>query len=141
MTDSEAEELFQGIIGLLQRNHALEIIHMIENQIAEGICVEDEVRTYQENKKGVQLSLPILGGDANQLKPSGKSSFVTIVPYTPKERLALLLNILEQTFSTPSEMRGYLQESFLKKYSLTSLAFISPSGEVGIQVPDASRQA
>lgn len=103
MTDSETGELFQGVIELLQHHHALEIIHMIENQIAEGTYVEEEVRTYQADKEGAQLSLPTLGRDTDQLKPSGKSTFITIVPYTPKERLALLLNILEQTFLPPQK--------------------------------------
>jgi len=134
MTDQEAEELFQGIIENLKQHHLSEIISMVEDQIAESWIVEDEVKTFRENLNVVQNALPTLGSGSSHLKSYGKGSFSTVVPYTPKERLEILINIIEQTLFVPSEILEYLKTSFLEKRSLKRLEFLSPGGESLVRI-------
>lgn len=134
MTDQEAKELYKGILENLKENHLSNIISMIENQIAEGKIVEDGVKTFREDFAVEQNALPAFGSGNSHLKPSGKSSFSTIIPYTSKERLEIAVNIIVQTLFAPLEIREYLRTSFLERYSLRSLEFHSPAGNPSVRI-------
>lgn len=127
MTDQEAEELYKGILVHLKQHHLSEIFNHIEEQIAEGKVVEEEVQTFREHLGTTQNALPAFGLETNHLKPSGKSQFSTIVPYTSKERLEIAVNVIEQTLFTPLKIQEYLKTSFLERFSLRRLEFISPT--------------
>lgn len=134
MTDQEAEELYKGIMEQLRHRHLLEILDHIEEQIAEGKVVEEEVQTFKEPSGNIQNALPAFGSGTNHLKPSGKSLFSTIVPYTAKERLEIAINAIEQILFAPLEVREYLKTSFLERFSLQRLEFISPTQETLVSI-------
>jgi hypothetical protein len=134
MTDQEAEEIYRDIIENLKQRQFSNIISMIEKQIAEGKIVEDEVKTFRETFGVVQNILPAFESEDRHLKPSGKGSFSTIIPYTSKERLGIAVNIIVQTLFAPLEIREYLRTSFLERYALRSLEFHSSTGDILVRI-------
>ena len=134
MTDQEAEELYTGLMEQLRQHHLLEILNHIEEQIAEGKVVEEEVQTFKELLGNTQNALPAFGSGTSYLKSSGKSPFSTIVPYTAQEQLEIAINAIEQILFAPLEVREYLRTSFLEKFSLQRLEFISPTQETLVSI-------
>jgi hypothetical protein len=134
MTDQEAEKLYKGIMEQLRQHHLLEILNHIEEQIAEGKVVEEEVQTFKEQLGNTQNALPAFRSGTSHLKSAGKSPFSTIAPYTAKEQLEITINAIEQILFAPLEVREYLKTSFLERFSLQRLEFISPTQETLVSI-------
>jgi hypothetical protein len=82
MTDQECENLFQQLIEVLSHSQFSRLVNRITEQVAEGKIVENEVKTFTENLNTIQDMLPLAGMDRANMKPSYKSLFAIIVPYT-----------------------------------------------------------
>jgi hypothetical protein len=134
MTDQQCEEVFQRLLEILRSHQLYGLINRVMEQIAEEKIIEDEVQTFKETPgSGPDLFSP-LGPLHTPLKPVSKKAFSTIVPYTPQERLAILIDVIEQTLITPTAIAIYLQQDFLEKRGFQGMIFTSQDGKTAIKI-------
>jgi hypothetical protein len=129
MTDQQCEEMYQKILDILRHHQLSDLIDGINEEIAEGKIIEDSVQTFKEDFAAKQNSLPAFESLQVDLKPASKIVFSTVAPYTPRERLEILIDVLEQALITPTAIEIYLQQDFLAKHGLQALVFRSEDGE------------
>ncbi len=55
-------------------------------------------------------------------------------PNTSKEQLEIAVNVIEQALFTPLEIREYLETSFIKRFSLQRLDFVSSTQETLVSI-------
>jgi hypothetical protein len=134
MTDQECEAIYNEIIRMLQGDQFSVLVDGIMEQIAEGKIVIADVKTFKEILDEVQNVLPTLGPSHNDLRQFSTNQFPAITPYTPRERLEILIDVLEQALITPVEIENYLTKSFMPRYSLKGLAFVSHDGKQIIKI-------
>lgn len=125
MTEQECEGVFQQITNVLVRRQLSNVVTSVIAQIAEGKIVTDDVKMLKEDFDIGQNTLFTLSSPHRSMKQSSSTQLSTIAPYTARERLEILLDVIEQTVVTPAEIEFYLYETFLPKYSFKSILFAS----------------
>ncbi len=134
MTEQECEVIFQKLVEMLKQHQLSELINRTADQIAEGKIVENDIKTFQENFDTPQSALPMLGLAHSNIKPASKASFSTVVPLVCKERLEILIDVIEQALITPIEIENYLRQTFLERHAIQRLAFVTPKGEEVVRI-------
>jgi hypothetical protein len=130
MNEQECENVFQQIVATLRHSQFSNLVERVMEQITEGKIVEDKVATFKEIFDDARSMLPFTGIYHRNMKSSSKLSFATVVPYTARERLEILIDVLEQSLITPIEIEAYLSNVFMERYSFQDMAFVSPEGEI-----------
>jgi hypothetical protein len=129
MTEEESIGAYTELSHILEQLQLSWIIHQVEELVRLGKPVPKRVKTFKESSEEPLLSL-LNESDygLTRFKPGAAAELTEVVAYTPKERLLLLIDAIEQAVVNTSQMEAETFESFEKAVNHTipeDIVFIS----------------
>ncbi len=108
LSNHECEELFEGLAALLVDFRLEWVVDQVQNQIRIGKVIEREIETLKEAKLE---QLPLGIRDTYGYAKGPKATFPVTIPYTPSEKLTLLISAIEHVVINTALMEKALAEN------------------------------
>ncbi len=111
------EEIYAELRSVLEEMQLSWIIEEVENQMRIGRLDTRDVHTLSlPEDHARQQRLPLLGqGSENNLRRGRTATFPVSVEFSPRERVEILLNAIEQVFVNTIEIQDVALESLWQK--------------------------
>jgi hypothetical protein len=120
MDDQEIETIFEGLSQMITQHKMDWVITQVSEQIRLGKIKDEEVKVLRH--KRVTGRSPHPDRYMAELQPGPRESFLRTVEYSPKERLLLLVEAIEQAVANTAEMERELNV-FYKRQGFSRFLF------------------